>query len=455
MTQAMLFKKCLGFNDAKAFGSHKVDPRTGATELIDCLNVTTTPDGCLERIPALTPVLTHSTAVTNISAQKRFIYQDGIDVKEWDGTAITTIGAVMEGVVAHTSIDVRVSNDVAVYKSGSTGSVMTSTVMGNTSNIPLTSKTFAAMPAYSQAFTYNGLLYAVNAVEPRFLQYSEYGHFDVWNLGDAFIGHALPILQAGAIIAAPGLPGCLVATHSAGASVYVGTNPADFIMKFYPCEILNGTLYSGFIDKANAFGHVFLCADGVYLIGGDGALVNLTVDQTDNLGSLNNTYSCATVQDGKYLAFGDVCCVEYDFKTKTLLKRAPLGIVSATQWQGAVYYAAGTTVNTAKVSVDTPAALPASFTLPFSDLGAPGTKSLQCLYFTGTVSKNMTITAVDQTGKGWTVAVEDNLDTVSSYRIMVPRGVLGNHISFTVASTSGKFRIEELRAVLAGSKRSR
>jgi len=450
----ILFRRCLGLNDTGTFATQVMDVNSGTVELTDCLNITTTPDGCIEKIAPFVTALTHSAPLTDISVGTRFVYQDGTDTKEWDGVNVTTIGAIMAGSVAHTSVDVRLATASKVYKSDSGGAALLEATLGDTSNIPDTSKPYYAQPVYKQAFTYNGIMYGINSADPRFLQYSEYGHFDVYALGDSFIGHEKAILQAGAI------PGVMVCIHANGVSAYTGENMAGFQKKFYSCKPLDGTLYSGYIGKSYSsggqtrtydYGHVFLCADGVYLITVDGAMTNLS-ESVSRIGTLNSSYSCATLHDSKYLAFGNSVTIEYDFETGSVLKRSTLGVVSATVWNNVNYYAVGSTISTAASSSDT-GNITASLTLPFSEMGARGTKSLYSLYFTGTIGGTVTFTATDQQGKQWSVEVSD-IGTVSNYRIKTPKGMLGNHISMKVDCLSGAFRMEELRAELAGTTRN-
>lgn len=454
MPQAILFAKCLGLNDARNVATLKANPRTGATELSDCLNITTTPDGCVEKIAPFVTALTHTAPVTGISAGQRFLFQDSINTNEWTGTAVINRFPVVDGPIVHTAIDCRVSTPTTVYKSVNASPAMQQAIVGTNPN-PAASRTFTAMPPYRQAFTYNGIIYAVNKTDPRFLQYSENYHFDLWDIGSGFIGHTLPVLQTGSILSGqPGIPGCIVATHTGGVSVYAGTSKADFVKKFYPCQIINGTLYSGFIDKANEYGHLFLCNDGVYLIAADGTLTNLTGEATGHMETLNTAYTCATVQDGKYLAFGNSICVEYDFQTKTVLKRASFDVKAATIWQNKNYYALGSTVAAMGTEIDSSDSFSASLTLPLSDYGASGTKSIEALYFTGQGGDNLKITASDNAGKSWEIE-EHDVGTVTDYRIKTPKGFLGNHISIKIDCLSGSFRMEELRAAFSATKRSR
>lgn len=447
-----LFKRCLGFNDARAFATQKMvtnprSPEVGNVEFIDCLNLTTTTDGAVEKVAPFATALTHSAPITNISAGKRFIYQDGVDTKEWDGVNIATVGAILDGPIAHTPIDCRISTAGSVYKSIASGTAVQQAVLGTNPN-PTTSKVFAAQPAFDHAFVYNAKLYAINHSDPRFLQYSEDYHYDLWDLGDGFIGHTLPILQAGAI------PGVMLTAHDGGVTVYTGTDPATgFVKRFYPVDFLDGTLYSGFVSKAYGYGHIFLGHDGVYLVGIDGELKNLTTAVTDHIGWLNSSYTCATMHAGKYLAFGNNVCIEYDFETKSVLKRSTSGVKAATIWNKQPYFAIGSTIATLGTEIDT-GNIAASATLPFSDWGYAGVKFIECFYFTGEISGDVLITATDNTGKFWEVEVSE-VGKVSKYRIKTPGGAMGTHISIKIDCTSGAFRMEELTAVVTNSKRSR
>lgn len=454
----ILFRTCLGLNDDKAIATQTANPKTGATELIDCLNITTTADGAVQKLSPFVTALTHSAPITNISAGARFIYQDGIDTKEWNGTDVATIGAVLDGPVAHTPNDVRVSGPASIYKGTIPGAALIPATRGDLSNLPdRDKKPYYAQPLYKQAFEYNGRLYGINAADPRFLQYSEDVHHDVFALADCFIGHAFPILQAGAI------PGALICTHETGVSVYIGTNMEDFVKRFYPCQVIAGTLWSGYVNKtyttregSRTYGHchVFLCADGVYIVTEEGELINLTAARTGYLAALNSSYTCAVLDGAKYLAFGNAVAVEYDFETNSVLKRSPRSVVAAALWNNVNYYAVGATVATVGPEIDTGSGFTASLTLPFSDMGGSGTKSFQALYFTGRIGGDVLFTATDQTGKSWEIGVSA-LGTVTNYRIKTPKGLLGNHVSLKIACTAGAFRMEELSAEIAVTKHSR
>lgn len=450
--EALIFTKCLGLNDIVAQRTQKANPETGETELIDCLNITTTPDGAVEKIPALITEFTHSAPVTTISAGTRFIYQDAVDTKEWNGAAHITIGTVLTGPIVHTPISVRIAAG-SVYSSPASGYPLVTTRLGDLSNIPdRDKKPYYSQPVFTKSFIYNGHLYGVNAVKPTFLQYSEYAHHDVWALGNNFLGHDRAIVDAGAIVSEkPGQTGCVICTHEDGITVYDGANISDFNQKFFAIAVLPGTLYSGFISKAYGYSHVLLGEDGIYAIDPDGVIVNLTVNTFQHLGSLNSVYYAATVIDGKYLAFGDAVCIEYDFRTKTATKRAPMGIVSATNWSNKGYVASGSLVSSFGAS-DVLETFGSSITFPYANLGVIGAKAIEDLYFTGTMSGMVTITATSNDGS-W-VKEFDGPGTVFNYRIQTPRKVLGNHVSFRI-EVAGAFRLETLRATFVPSYRSK
>lgn len=457
MSDAVLFRKCLGLNDARAFGTQILvtSPRAekaGDAEFTDCLNLTTTDDGAVEKIPSFSTVITHSAPVTSLSAgYDRFVYQDGTDTKEWDGTNIATIGAVLTGPIVHTPIDVRLSTATKIYKSIIAGAAMTEATLGDLSNLPDRDKiSYAKQPPYTQAFAYNGHLYGVNPTDPRMLQWSMWVHFDAWRLADDFMqAYTSPIIQAGAI------PGVVITTHEAGVTVYTGASQnSGFTKRFYPCVPYANTLFSGQVSKLIGYMHILMAADGIYAVTPDGAFTRIT-ESLSSPNAVNSSYTCATVSAGKYLAFGNAVCFEYDFKTKAILKRSPLGVASAAIFKDTTYFATGGTIVKSSGLIDASSTIQCSLTLPFSDLSAPGTKVVDSLYFTGTMSGVMTITATDQSGASWTREVSDELLAVSNYRIKTPHGRLGNHISFKIDCTSGAFRLEELRAVLVGTKRSR
>jgi len=465
MSEAVLFKKCLGLNDTVAFASQKMltDPRdehAGEAELIDSLNLTTTPDGCLEKIPKFTTVLTHSAPITSLSSGERLIFQDAVDTREWDGTNNIQLMPLVGGSVCHTNIDVRVSNSNSkIYKSLNSAPTMQEALIGSLTAIPPTSKTFAKMPPYAQAFVYNAKMYAVNAADPRFLQHSEDYLYDVYNLADNFYGHVDPIINAGAIYSEkPGDSGCILCMHNEGVTLYDGSGPSDFTTKFYSCHPYKETMFSGFISKAYGYGHIFLCADGIFFIDPSGNVTNLTLNTLQHIDTLNDSYYDAVVQEGKYLAFGNKVCIEYDFRTKTALKREPFACVGATTWNNVNYFATGNTLVTPSTQPDTDSY--AMMVLPFNNLGAQGAKIFDAFYFTGIIEGEVLITVSDNasnTGdpvEAWSVPIS-SVGRVSRMRMKTPRVRTGNHVSIKIECFSGQFRIEELRASFVGSQRSR
>jgi hypothetical protein len=455
MKEAILFKRCLGLNDIHSFATQQNnpkpdDPNAGNTELIDCLNLTTTRDGALESLPALVTAFTHSAPITNISADKRFMFQDSIDTLEWTGTDIYNRFPICDGPIAHTPVDVRVCTPSAVYKSRNNVLTMEQALVGTNPN-PITSIPFYQMPLYDQAFVYNAKCYVVNAADKRFLQYSEDYHYDLWALGDRFFSFKDEILQSGAVFSEkPNQTGAICLVHAYGVSILDGSNPTDFTTKYYDCTVIDGSLFSGFISKLYGYGHVFLCDDGVYMIDADGTMVDLTIGLTSYLKSLNTVIHSATVHDGKYIACGDLCSIEYDFYTKTILKHSCMG-VSTTVWRDQPWFASGEFVKT--YGIDDSLLLDASMQLPYSNLGNDGAKSIYDMYFTGTINGTLSIAAYCNEEKTWEKTI-DGIGTVSNYRIKTPSCVLGNHVSFKLSSTN-KFRLEKLTASYNPSQRSR
>ena len=452
MSQAILFTTCLGLNDARSQSSQKADPRTGKTELIDCLNMTITPDSCVEKIPGFVSKVIHSAAVTRVSAGSRLFFQDAVDTYELSGVTATNRFPAVVGPIAHTPLDARISAPLAVYKSLNSTPTMQQALVGTYSGPPV-STTFSAMPLFDNAFVLNSRLYAAKG---NFLQYSLPYAYDLWAIGDNFIGHASVVIQSGCIPAAGPLPAVVICTHENGVSLYTGSGPENFAKSFYPCDVLAGSLYSGFISKADGYGHLFLCSDGVYLVNQEGTLTNLSKDSTDNLGSLNTSCAGAIVHAGKYLAFGNAVCVEYDFQTKAVMKRAPFGVSSSCLHNGTPYLAQGSQVITLATEIDTGNTFESSLALPYSDLGKPGRKSFSDMYFTGEVTGELVITARDQDQddpERWEVTVDD-IGKVQNYRIKLPRAVIGSKVSFELKCTSGAFRLEELQAIFgAGNRR--
>ena len=451
--ESVIFTKCLGLNDIVSLGSQKHNIETGETELIDCLNVTTTRDGCIEKTPGYSTVISHSAQVVDVSGYARFLFADAIDTNEWDGSAVTKPFQLVTGPICHTPIDVRISNGVSVYKSLNGSLTSSTTGLGDISAIPITAKRFSPMPDYIKAFVYNAKLYTVEPTTNKFMQYSEDYHYDVFSLGDGFIPSSSPILDAGYVYSQkPDANGCIIWMHSDAVSVLDGAGPHDFTNNYYPCLPIDRSLYSGWISKALGYGHVFMCDDGIYMVSDDGVISNMTIGQTSHLKGLNASVYGATVQDGKYLAYGDSVCVEYDFFTKTVMKRSAENIVAATEWQGSSYFAKGSTVS----RLDSPmtSAQAATMSFPYSYFGVQGAKYVSDMYITGRFDDSLTITATDQNGTSWEIEAE-GIGICSNHRIKTPRKVMGTRISITLTSSTGPFRLEELRANIIESQRSK
>lgn len=445
----LLFRKCLGLNDAKAFGTQKMDVDTGEVEFTDCINLTVTDDGAVEKIPALTTALTHTAPISGISAGNRFMISDAVDTWEWlPGVSITNRFPLVSGPVCHTPNDVRITNGAKVYRSKDSAPTMQEALVGVDPN-PDTPEAFYAMPVFKQAFVYGAKIYSINAAKPKYLQYSEDYLYDLYRLSTSHITSAQDVLQSGKI------PGVLVTTHATGVTVYKGTDPeTGFTPRFYPCAPYDNTLYSGQISKNVGYLHIFLAEDGIYSVTPEGVFQRLA-ESVDDITAFNAGYACSTVTDRKYLAFGNASCLEYDFKNKSVLKRSTLGISGACVFNDKTYFSTGSTVVTSSGITDSGDALACSFTLPYSDLSAPGTKSIEALYFTGTINGDVTITATDQEGESWSKDVSQEWVGVSNKRIKTPKRLLGNHISFKIECTAGAFRMEELRATFSASKRTR
>lgn len=457
MNEAILFSRCLGINDIKAFASQETHPdpkddKRGQTELLSALNVTTTVDGAVEKIPGFSNLLTHTAPITNVSGEGRLFFQDATNTYEWTGAIVNRFSG-HTGPVCHTPIDARVATATKVYRSNNSTPTAEEALVG-TDPDPLISRRFYQMPVYKTAFVYNAHLYAVNKADPRFLQYSKAYGYDLWNLGDDFFPFKQAILSAGSIVSEKTQQtGCILCLHDGAVSVLDGSGPADFTTKFYPCEPIDNTLYSGFISKAYGYGHVFLCKDGVYMVNPDGVIANLTIGKTNNLGDLNTSYHGAVVQGGKYLAFGNSYCVEYDFQTKAVMRREGFSITSVSQWNGNTVVSTGDDIVTIDSTSSTTDDFGCSITMPYSTFGVPGAKSISDMYFTGNLGDGITITATDNEGHSWS---KDYYGTgvVYNYRLQTPRRVLGNHISISI-SASGAFRLEGLSAQFTPSYRVR
>ncbi len=445
MSEAVLFKTCLGYTDSLAVGSQKADPRSGKTQLIGCSNLTVTDDGGLRKIPASTAVFTHTAPITRVSAGSRLFAGDGTDIYELtSGTPVLRF-PILDGPIMHTPLDVRVSGTTKVYKSVNPTGAMAEAVVG-TNPGPDDSIAYAGQPLFDGGFVLGARAYCHKG---KFLSYSKGYHYDLWNLGDGFIRHQYDCLQSGAI------PGCIVVAHAEGISVYVGGDPLspEIIKRFYPCGYLAKTLFSGFISKALGYGHVFMADDGVYMVAADGSFNRLSGDSLEYGDLLNGSYAGATVAGGKYLAYGNLLTVEYDFRTKAVLLRGA-GVSSACVFSDEPYTGVGNTVVKPSTTMDT--ALPCSFALPYSHLGAEGRKGFDSLYLTGEFNGDMEVICRDQTDPEvpdrWMLAVSE-LGRVQNKRVKLPRVVVGSRVSFEFKMDSGSISVEEIRATFSVGQR--
>ncbi len=447
MKQVILFKKCMGYTDSAAVATQGHNFETGETQLIGCTNATVTNDGAIEKIPALVTVTTHTSLLTKVSAGSRLFFGDGVSTYEYVGgtTPVATRFPIVDGPVIHTPLDVRVSGST-IYKSVNAAGAMQEALVGIDPG-PDTSVLYNKMPAFDGGFVLGSRLYAYKG---KFLQYSKGYSYDLWDYGNGFVGHQYDCLRAGAI------PACVLVAHAEGVTTYLGGDPEDpqTIKKFFPCAFLDKTLYSGFISKALGHGHIFICDDGIYMVGQDGAVSRLTESNLEHAGILNSAYSGAIVTGGKYLAYGNNVCVEYDFRTKAVMLRKS-GVAGADLMGDVPYLAYGLTLATMSAAQDE--AVTSSVTLPYAPLGADGRKSFSDLYFTGELTGDLEIVCRDQTDPEepirWTLEVSD-LGVVQNHRIKLPKGTVGSKVSFQFNAGAGRFRMEEARVVFeAGNRR--
>jgi hypothetical protein len=460
--EAVLFSKCKGLNDNFQTTAAYYDEK-GLTEVIGCRNLTVTHEGKLIKVPALETVITHDDSIDVLTAgsSSRLFMQSGSTLHVVTGTdipishvvgspgftSITGLQNFTAGVKAkyiHTPIDTRVSyatagNDptaIKQYKVPVATVVGTELALGTYAGPP-TTKAFAKMPLFSGGFVHNSKLYASYG---SFLQYSEDYYYDVWNIGDGFIGSATPVLQSGAI------PGCVLTMHSNGVTAYFGTGPHDFVKKFYPCKPLEGTLYSGFVSKVYDYVHCFLCYNGFYTLEANGKLTNQTLGSTDYVFKINNSYNSCGIHDGKYLAFGSTSCVEFDFLNKALLLRDNFGITTCAFWDNELYLGAGVALkHFAPDEVEDSTKVISSVRLPFNTWGVDNNKQTRFLYFTGNITGTVDFILRNQNGDSVTKTIS-NVGYVQNYKVTSLRTVRGNKLSVEIVSKSGKFKLEELRA---------
>ena len=408
---------------------------------MDCSGITLTTEGFVCSSPGASLVYTNSTPITSLSGgPRRILFTDAVETKEWVGGSAVTTFPFVSGPAVHTPIDVRVSSLTKVYKSSHGTAVSSEAVVGVNPD-PVDSIAYGAMPAFSSGFVHGARLCVVSG---KFIRYSKAYHYDLWNPGDGFIGHQFDCLQAGSI------PGCVCVAHAEGVTVYVGGDIAspDVVKKFYPCRYIPNTLASGQLSQSGDYGHVFLCADGVRIIGADGALVDASADALRGLSALNSSYSSAALHDGKYLAFGDASCVEWDINLKAAVSRRAHGIGSVA---GSTLYV----VDGAGLYTSSGDGAGSMIQLPFSSMGSGVNKSITDLYFTGSViGGGLLIEALDEHSADpvWEHEV-DEMDGVRNYRIKLPKGKIGSRPALRL-STDGFLRVEAIEANVAGMGRS-
>ena len=436
--EAILFSSCTGLNDSEEASDAKYTP-DGVTDVIGCINVTTTAKGKLVKVPALVPVLTHTSNIDELSAGSRMFVQSGTGIGLCDGSVITPLSVppvVVPGAKAvfiHTPVDTRIRvNSTDRYKVPSAGTAAAVLAVG-VNPVPVTSAVLEKMPDFTGGFVLGAKLYTA---KDKFLQYSEDYSYDLFNIGNNFIGNKNAVLQCGQV------PGCIATLHADGVTAYLGTGPHDFEKKFFPCAVIPGTLYSGFISKVYESAHTFLCSDGLYVLRADGSFVNLTVANTQYLGNLNSVYNTVTVIGGKYLAFGNSLCVEYDFTVKALLLRGTAGVTASCQFEEKTYTAAGNVLSTYSTAQSTEK-LTCKVTLPYSNFGTPEYKQIRFLYFTGKVTGSAKVTVRNRFGDSAVTDVS-NIGLTQKRKITGLRTCKGPELSVEIEVRSGLFSLEEL-----------
>jgi archaellin len=436
--EAILFSKSTGLNDSYETTGPQYTA-DGATDIIACKNLTTTPEGKLIKVPDYNTVVSSGPVLAMTSGDRILCQKDG-HLEEFNGNScnlLTTSPAFLDGVIAKlitTPVDIRINNGSELYKYV-TGSTSYSVLVLGAYKGPYTSQSFSRMPSFDSGFVFNSKLFIT---KDKFLSHSEDYYYDVWKNSSNYITSNSPILQSGQI------PGCIITTHKNGVTGYFGTSINKFEKKFYPCEVLNGSLYSGLVSKIYDNAHVFMCTDGVYVLTADGKLINLTVTNTDHLDLLNTQYTTTVVIDGKYLAYGDLLCVEYDFVTKAISLRDTNTVNCSGIYKNIQYFGNSTGL----VSFGTYpgiSTLTTTVQLPYSDMGNSNTKQLRYLYFTGKITGSATLTIRNQYGNVVTKDIS-NLGYVQNHKISGIRLIKGQKLSVEITTQDGEFKLEELRS---------
>jgi hypothetical protein len=430
--------QCTGLNDSIET-TDQTYTAEGVTDLRDCLNVTVTPSGKLVKINQLSQVLAVADTV-DISAGTDMFVTAGTVLKKFDGTNLVTLTGTptfnnSKGKFIHTPIDSRfevAAVDPYVSKNGTTTAA--ACALGTYAG-PQTFKSFSRMQDFDFGFVFSGRLFTVKG---KFLQFSEKYNYDVFNVADDYFGFKDEILQAGQI------PGCIILMHKDSITTLVGSDVGNFIKTTHACRPLVGTLWSGTATKVVEDVHVFTCADGIHIVGADGKLANLSVERTDRLDRLNTVYNTAIVTvDGKYLAYGDSCCIEYDFVVKSVLIRNTQSILASCRHKGEDYFATPTGIYRQSGTMD--ATSICTVALPYNDFGNALTKHIRYIYFTGELTGAAEFITRNQFGGAVTHQV-NNLGYVQNHKIGSFRTCRGNKLSVEINVTDGRFKLEELTA---------
>lgn len=436
--KAILFSKCAGLNDNLQTTAVEYNAE-GITDIASCVNMSVTSDGKLVKPPTLNTAVSSTAAIDALVAGARMFVQTGTALKEFDGVVLKDITASpvftpgTKAAYISTPLDVRVSLPAANYK---VVGAATSAVLANVGsyNGPATSVQYAKMPPFAGGFVYNAKLYTHLG---KFLQHSADYNYDLFDLGNGHIGHTYSIIQSGQI------PGCILVTHEVGVSIYLDNGPGRFKKVFVPCRVIAGTLCSGYIEELSDYAHIFMCYDGIRAVGSDGKVVRITADKLESAGALNTSYNTAALHSGKYLAFGNTVCVEYDFSNKAVMLRATSGVVTSCVWANKLYVGNGLNISTFSTADNTDST-PSSFTLPYNDFGVDQTKQIRFLYFTGKITGYASVIVRNQFGQS-VIKDVSNIGYVQNFKISGLRKCKGNKLAVGFSSKSGAFKLEELR----------
>lgn len=431
--EVTLLNTCAGLNNLDDF-SAKVNYETGASELSYCDGIVLTPQGKITAEPTPSILTDAPGTVVAFSGFNRFVAQIDTGVYIWYNNQYTRVtyngsNLVVVGTVKflHTHLDIRFVSDGVLYvvPNGSyVASVATLGVYGG----PPTSVAFQKMPAVSNGFAYNGRLYICDG---EFLKYSENWYYDCWDYGNNYIPMLSQILEGKAI------SNVVCVLCQTKVVILIGDGPHNFRYTEHDITPLNNSLASGYVEKLGNI-LVFMASTGIYAVGSDGSIVNLTKDKLADYPSsckssvfrTDESYQCVT-SDGLYT---------YDFGNAAVVRNDGTSLIALAKVRSIYYGATAEGV----CLYDAASAVDVEFTLPLLDFGESKRKKIRRLRFYGSFLGAMIVTVTgDKRGntESTVCAKEKNILEVTGFGTAV-----GKYLKITVTFAGAVFKLERITA---------